>query len=556
MHRIILLFFIIYSSFWEVLTFAQEKNIVVKNFEITAPTEVKINEAFDITVKAMSADSQKITNYEGTIYFDNLNRPPADVILPSFGDDGYTFMLSDQWEHTFSKGFTFKKPGVYEIDIYEIENGDNGVSKTVSITAVDKNATPSTNIDISLTEPVNNITVGTKTITVSGQSQATSSVNILLNSKKVASTQTGADGKFSTTIGDLIPGNNDIVAEVLDWNGAIAWTSPKITVKFGIDMPKITQLSMEQGTELLAGETANFIALGDANLKTVLLKVGEKTVVLEENKDNLGTYSWALKTSEFEGEFSPIVVAESQLGTKAEFKDLFSFRTIVAKIENIEIKTTEDKKIRFTFDLTPDVDQIKYFEIKYGTESLKYTKSVITYEKSKISEEGKYTWYIPDMEPGEYFASIVWLDKDKNATSINSGEQEFLIAMDAAPTCFVEKISGFKIKQKTETYAVLGWDLIPDAVAYQIFKRDSSGNFAMIDEIVANQYRIDIDMSLEQDVYDDFKIRGICKNGNYTGEGAFSESIAVQTGPELFVFFALFIASGVAFILVRRGYIS
>ena len=78
----------------------------------------------------------------------------------------------------------------------------------------------------------------------------------------------------------------------------------------------------------------------------------------------------------------------------------------------------------------------------------------------------------------------------------------------------------------------------------------------MIDEITATKYRINIDTSTDQEVYEDFKVRGICKNGDYTGEGAFSESVAVQTGPELIIFFALFMASGIAFILVRRGYIN
>ena len=78
----------------------------------------------------------------------------------------------------------------------------------------------------------------------------------------------------------------------------------------------------------------------------------------------------------------------------------------------------------------------------------------------------------------------------------------------------------------------------------------------MIYESTANKYRINVDTSAGQKIFEDFKVRGICKNGAYVGEGAFSESVKVQTGPELIIFFALFIASGVAFILVRRGYIS
>lgn len=548
---------LVISQILPFFAFAQAKNITVKSFEVTFPEKVIVNEAFDITVKALWADGKKIDNYEGTIYCGSLNRPPADVVLPVCDDagEGYTFTLSDQWEHTFSKGVTFKKPGVYELDIYEIENEGDGVSKTISITAAEKDAPPATKVDVTISEPANNITVSTKTITVAGTSKATSAIQILLNSKKVATAQTDKDGKFSVSVWELVSGNNDIVAEVLDGNGAVAGTSAKTTIKFGTDAPTIKDLSIKEWTEILAGETINFTANWDTNLKTVQLKIGDKTIVLEEDKNELGTYTGAFKTSEFEWEFSPIVAVTSQLGTKAEFKDLIKFTTVAAKIENIEIKTTEDKKVRFTFDLTPDIDQIQYFEIKYGTETEKYTKTVVTYDKSKISEQGKYTWYIPNIEPGDYFALITGLDKDKKATSINSGEQTFSVALDAAPTCFIEKISGFKVEERTSSYSVISWDKLSDATAYQIFKRDSSGEFALIDEITGNKYRINIDTTAEREIFEDFRVRGICKVGDFVGEGAFSESVAVQTGPELIIFFALFMASGIAFILVRRGYI-
>jgi len=63
------------------------------------------------------------------------------------------------------------------------------------------------------------------------------------------------------------------------------------------------------------------------------------------------------------------------------------FIVVNGKILNIKEETTQDKKARFTFDLVPDLDKIKYFLIKYGTVSKTYTKSVTTYEKSKIQEE-------------------------------------------------------------------------------------------------------------------------------------------------------------------------
>jgi hypothetical protein len=176
------------------------------------------------------------------------------------------------------------------------------------------------------------------------------------------------------------------------------------------------------------------------------------------------------------------------------------------------ISTTTDKKVKFAFELKPDIEQIKYFKIKYGTETGKYSKEVITFIKSEIKEDAQYAWYIPDIAAGEYFSTIIALDKDKKETPINSGEQTFTLALDAAPTCFIEKVSGIRVNRVNETYSIVQWDKLQDAASYQIFKKDSSGDFAMIDEITTNEFRINIDTSAQQVTYDDFKVRGICKN--------------------------------------------
>ncbi len=539
------------------ITFAQTKNIDVKDFETTAPTEVKVNEAFDIWVTALDGAGKKMSTYEGTIYFDVRKGTATDVTLPSFWDEWYLFKLSDEGTHTFAKGFTIKKAGLYEIDVYEIDTPGDGVSKTIKITAVEKDAPPPTKAEVIINEPVNNITVSTKTIPVSGTSKATSSINILLNGKKVTSTQTDKDGKFSATLTDLIAGNNTIVAEVLDGNAALIGTSATTTIKYSTETPKLTSLTIKEWDEFFAWSSITFVGVGDSNLKTVQVKVGDKMALLQEDKNKLGTYTGVLKTSDFEWEFNADVSVESQLGVKADIKEMAKFTTVTAKFENIKVEATEDRKGRFTFDLVPDLDRIRFFKIKYGTESWKYTKEVLTYEKTQIKkEEGKYTWYIPNLEPGVYYTTIIALDKDKKETPVNSWEQTLTMEIVAAPSCFIEKISGLKLEKTTGTYSIMSWDGQEDASSYQIFKKDASGQFVMIDEITNTKYRINVDTSTGQEIFEDFKVRGICKNGTFVGEGAFSESVKVQTGPELIIFFALFIASGIAFILIRRGYIN
>ncbi len=249
-----------------------------------------------------------------------------------------------------------------------------------------------------------------------------------------------------------------------------------------------------------------------------------------------------------------MVNVESFQGTQASFTDLLNINVISSSFQNVKVEATPDKRAQFTFSLKSDLDEIKYFKIKYGTQSGQYDKEVITYEKSQIKSGDQYMWYIPGIDQGEYYSTIIGLDKDKKELSLNSGEQTFSL-LNSAETCFIDKVSGVTVK-KSGSRSILSWDKLDDAASYQIFKKDASGEYTMIDEVTDTTYTINIDMSAEEEVFEDFQIRATCKNGNITGEGSYSDSVSVQTGPAAIALMMLLVASGVAFILMKRGYLN
>lgn len=246
-----------FAQLFPIVSLAQTTAGTIKDFEIVAPTEVIVNEAFDVTVKALDESGKKLDKYEGTIFFDT-NQNPADVTLP-FEDGEYQFTLSDQGEHTFQKGFTLKKAGKYELVIFELDGPGGGVEKIIDVTAVAKDGTAPTKSDVVIQEPTTNTTVSTKTLPVSGTSKPTSSINIKLNGAKVKTTQTDKDGKFSAEIGDLKAGDNIIIAEVLDGTGAVIGTSAPVTIKFDTEVPKLTSLTIKEGDEFFAGSSITFV---------------------------------------------------------------------------------------------------------------------------------------------------------------------------------------------------------------------------------------------------------------------------------------------------------
>lgn len=303
----------------------------------------------------------------------------------------------------------------------------------------------------------------------------------------------------------------------------------------------------------MAGSTVHLEAVGDPGLKTVTVQFGDKPVVLEEDSTRLGIYTGTTQLSNFEGEVKPTVNVESFQGTTAKFDNLLNINVVSSSFENVKVEGTKDKKARFTFSLKTNLDEIKYFKIKYGTQSGQYDKEVITSDKTQMKEGNQYTWYIPGIDQGEYYSTIIGLDKNKKELSITSGEQTFSL-LNSADTCFIDKVSGVTVK-KSGSKSIISWDKLDDAASYQIFKKDAQGEYALLDEVTDTSYTVNIDMTAQKDVFEDFQVRATCKNGNITGEGAYSESVSVQTGPAMIVFMMLMIASGTAFILMKRGYL-
>lgn len=522
-------------------------------FDLVFPVTARANEAFDVTVKALKPDGTINTMYEGSIVF-AVEPAGSGAIIPADLDgtgEEYKFTLSEQGQHTFSKGFTFPKEGEYNITVSDYDTTFAEFTKPITITAA--GGTTTSTATVTITDPVAQDTVSSSEIVVAGTTTPTSTVNFFIGESKIGSTTSDTGWAFSGNVSGLVDGPNTIKVEVMDWTGKVIGDS-SVTVNYSVDAPTITSLTVKEGNQVFVGSTIHLEASGDEGLKTVTVQFGDKTVVLVEDTTRLGLYTGPTQVSSFEGELKPVVNVESFQGTKASFPDLLNITVVSDTFENVMVETTPEKKVRFTFSLKSDVDDIMYFKIKYGTQSGQYDKEVITYEKSQMKVDGKYTWYIPNLDEGIYYSTVIALDKDKNELSMNSWEQPFTIGGPTAAWCFIDKVSGVTVK-KSGSKSIISWDKLADAASYQIFKKDANGEYAMIDEIEDTKYIINIDMSVEEEVFEDFQIRATCKSGDIVGEGDYSDSVAVQTGPAAIAFMMLLIASGVSFILMKRGYL-
>lgn len=522
----------------------------IDSLELITPESVQVNESFDVTVRILDVDGQKVTDFEGMIFF--LVDGDDDAVIPF--ESGYNFQLSDQWEHTFAKWFTFTNAGEVEIFVYQVES-ELDAAKVILVTE-EKEVIPE-EVAVTISSPQNDTSISSSTIDIQWSTKPTTAFDVFLNDEKVLSSQSDESGQLSETIWDLLVWENTIYIEAFDGNNASIGKSEDLRLKYLDDVPSFDSLIIKEGNEVWTDQQITLEAEAEPGLKQVVASIGSLDIVMTEDTSNLRTYTGSTRASEFVGEYFVDISLVNTLGAKYEEEKVANFQTITAKIENIKVETTSDSRVRFTFDVNPDLDQIQFFQIDYGNRTGQLDQSVITFEKNRIRENTKYTWYIPELPNGEYYATITGLDATQSATPVVSPEVTFVINIEAAPTeCFIENVWGVYV-ETFETHSVIHWNKLSDAQNYLVFKKNASGRFALVETTKENQYTVHVDMDYPNIRYEEFAIKATCKEGDLDGESYdFSDGVDVQTGPELMILFVLLAASGIAYVLLRRGYIQ
>jgi hypothetical protein len=76
----------------------------VDHLQVTAPSSAAVGSAFNVTVTAQDVYNNTATSYAGIVHFTSTD---AQALLPA----NYTFVSSDNGQHTFASGVTFKTSG-------------------------------------------------------------------------------------------------------------------------------------------------------------------------------------------------------------------------------------------------------------------------------------------------------------------------------------------------------------------------------------------------------------------------------------------------------------
>lgn len=293
-----------------------------------------------------------------------------------------------------------------------------------------------------------------------------------------------------------------------------------------------TFTSLDQGVKTFP-KGLSFSKAG--NFKVNVSDLDEPTIfwntsinILEEEKEPKET---TISNSVVKPVNEPIV--ENTITSKPSFK--------ILKVE------TGDRRATFTFNVLNDSPLIRKFQFTYTDPEGKSNK-VLTYEKERIkSKNGEYVWYIPNLNLTKYTISIAWVNASgETMEGITSKPFEADLSLWSAGKCIIPNVSGLRVLPKKDT-SVLYWDSIPEAISYNIYKRNSNGEYVFLQETKNDSYTIYIsDNSVR---YDEFSVKAICSDG--TESLKFSPSTSVRTGPSEVILLA-FISAIIGFIIVRK----
>ncbi len=547
------------KSSWDKTTAAAWK---VDHFEVsTAPSSAKAWEAIDITIKAVDKDWNVKKDYSWTIYITVDNDSKATIPY----SDWYQFVASDLWQKTFSKWLSFTKEWKMKVIVMDIDNDSLEWSVEVEVWAWGGPATTWPKWDITITSPDNGMTIAWDKLTVSGTSKKNSKIKFFLNGNELKDLewQTDEKGWFNVELKGLSQAQNILQVKILDWSDKIVAESDKINFSIDSSWPSVKSFKILEWTQAPAWAQVTAVLVSEPWLTEVTASIADAAQPLVEDTANPGTYSGSLTLPAAPGDYAIDLSMKNNLWKSTSKKAYTTIKAIESNIfKNVKAELW-DKKVTFTFEVSPDKPEYAKFKFVYGTDSetLKtawdtQNKESVTFEKAKLaSGSGTYKWYIPWLDPAwKYFFKIKPIGADwKEISWIESDVIEADFSMYSASKCMISNVSWLKVKKAWDV-SELTWDSLPEAKSYNVYKLWTDWKYTLIENVPTNKYTVNI--SWDKLKYDDFTIKAVCWEWDSKAESKdYSNATKVQTWPAQIAFF-IGISMIAGYFLVRRKYIS
>lgn len=205
------------------------------------------------------------------------------------------------------------------------------------------------------------------------------------------------------------------------------------------------------------------------------------------------------------------------------------------------------QRVTFTFGVENPPADLNSFKIVYGDTPNGFGSGVNTFATGKIlGADGMYHWYVDKLDQKTYYFKILGARAD--GTIIDTLSSDPLSATIGKEGCTIGNVGTISIESLKDK-SILSWDIVPNAVSYNIYKVSASGDQTLFQNVKENRYTLFLASGAV--TYNDFAIKALCDDR--TESATPSVASKVQTGPTSIAF--IVILSGIlgAVILRRRA---
>ncbi|MFH0770932.1 MAG: Ig-like domain-containing protein [Candidatus Peregrinibacteria bacterium] len=277
---------------------------VVAAFVLDVPETMKPNEDTTMRITAVDKNGNRVEDYMGTVL---LSSTDPTALLPLNGE--VQFQPQNLGQKVLTLGLRLRTPGQHTIHAEDSANASVFGEKTVTVSG---GSTGSSSIQI--TSPKRESTVRETRITVQGKGPAFMNL-IISGGEEDVTGETDDTGTFEIPV-ELSPNQIDHTLRVRDDTGRV--DSGNIHIRFDATAPEIGDITFEPASPK-EGETVTLTVQSEPALASMKVKVGKDELTLVENKGASGSYR-ATFTAPVANTYQPSITAADGAGNTVEVR--------------------------------------------------------------------------------------------------------------------------------------------------------------------------------------------------------------------------------------------
>jgi hypothetical protein len=472
------------------------------------PSTFDVNEAVDVTIRAIDANGSTIVDYDWFVFVDLISDTPGvslaydDFVLP--GEWFIPFYPGDLWVKTLSKSLIVRKNGSYVFRAYDWDDDRVAGQRSVVVGSQQQNA--ATTITITTPSAWWIETASAITVLADAGGLSNSPYQLLLNGLLSLTGTTNAQWSINAIVTGLQEGSNTLQIRMLDLNGIVLWQSAVVTFMYqsiadeffyGIQILPSTQT--KQWDKLVFN-----VSTSDA-VSTVELILGTgRTYPMD--RDTAGKH---LKQVLIEDKgIVPVSVRLTAGGNMQLYQDVASLtvqESIAIWLTRFYTPSVDRSVLMMTWQV---IGQAPSFIVRYGT-----NKDALTQELTVSTNEIEITNIVPT---NVYYFQIIPADANGNVIGTPSEIKEIdPSSLQAQVTCIVDGIVLRNEEIEGKYYFI--WDAVENAKKYIIYRSETPttilSEMRKVSETTSTRFEYPFNKNALQEEFAYYAVVAVCADG-------------------------------------------